>query len=36
MSPTVYKYSKLKFKMHSKIGDGRKEHDPAHLHILYK
>ena len=36
MSPTVYKYSKVKVKMHSKTGDGRKEHDPAHLHILYK
>ncbi len=36
MTPTIYRVAKMKFKMYSMSGDGRKEHNPPHIHIIYK
>ena len=36
MSPRVYKSAKVRFYMNQKQGDGRKEHDPEHLHVIYQ
>ena len=36
MSPTVFTAAKISFYINPRGGDGRKEHDPPHIHVKYQ